>query len=96
MTLKQLTKAIPTVNEEGKTQRWRLTVTYSCDFLTRDFEWEADVVSLNKEPEDFTKAELLNLCNTQRFDKVFDALCEALLNPISENRIEDFNVDDLD
>ncbi len=95
MTTKQLTQAIPTVNEEGKTQRWSLTITYSCDSLTRNFRREIEVGNLNKEPEEFTKEELLNLCNIERLDALFEIICNIASNPIIETTINDFNVENL-
>ena len=95
MTTKQLARAIPTVNEEGKTQRWSLTITYSCDSLTRNFRREIEVGNLGKEPEEFTKEELLNLCNIDRLDALFEIICNTSSDSVIETTINDFSVENL-
>jgi hypothetical protein len=92
---KALSKAIPTVKTNGKVKKWDLTVIYSCNDLTKDFSREADVEYLEKEPNEFTKAELLNLCNTAHLDMVFDSFYGSMTTPPTESKVDDFDITSL-
>lgn len=92
---KALAKAIPTVKTNGKVKKWDLTVIYSCNGLTKDFGREADVEYLDKEPSDFTKAELLDLCNTVHLDMVFDSFYGSMTGTPTEEKLNDFDITSL-
>jgi hypothetical protein len=92
---KALSKAIPTVKTNGKVKKWDLTVIYSCNGLNKDFGCEADVEYLDKEPTDFTKAELLDLCNTVHLDMVFDSFYGSMTGTPTETRDDSFDITSL-
>jgi hypothetical protein len=92
---KALSKAIPTVKNNGKVRKWDLTVVYSCGALNKDFSKEVDVEYLDKEPADFTKEELLNFCNTVHLDMVFDSYYGSLTAPATEAKVDDFDITSL-
>jgi hypothetical protein len=92
---KALSKAIPTVKNNGKVRKWDLTVVYSCNGLVKDFNREADVEYLDKEPGDFTKDELLGFCNTVHLDMVFDSYYGSLTAPATETKVDTFDITSL-
>jgi len=92
---KALSKAIPTVKTNGKVKKWDLTVVYSCNGLNKDFSRDADVEYLDKAPGDFTKAELLDLCNTVHLDMVFDSFYGSLTAAPTETKVDDFDITSL-
>lgn len=94
-TTRALTKAIPTVKNNGKVKKWDLTLLYSCNGLNRDFNQDIDVEYLDKEPTAFTKEELLGLCNTVQLDRVFDSMYASLVNPPTEERDDSFDITQL-
>jgi hypothetical protein len=89
---KALSKAIPTIKANGKVKKWDLTVVYSCNGLIKDFTREAEVEYLDKEPGDFTKAELLDFCNTVHLDMVFDSFYGSMTSTPTETRDELFDI----
>lgn len=92
---KALSKAIPTVKDNGKVKEWELTVVYTCNNLTRDFNKIVDVEYLNKVPTGFTKAELLGMCSTAHLDQVFDSMYASIVNPPTEQREDNFDINAL-
>jgi hypothetical protein len=92
---KALSKAIPTVKTNGKVRKWDLTVVYSYGGFNRDFGTEVDVEYLDKEPADFTKAELFGFCNTVHWDMVFDSMYGSLTAPATESKVDDFDITSL-
>jgi hypothetical protein len=94
-TTKALSKAIPTVKTNGKVKSWDLTVVYSCNGLIKDFGCGADVEYLDKEPSDFTKAELLGFCNTVHLDMVFDSFYGSMTGTPTEEKVNDFDITSL-
>jgi hypothetical protein len=92
---KALSKAIPTVKTNGKVKSWDLTVVYSCNGLNKDFKRDADVEYLDKEPADFTKEELINLCNPVHLDMVFDSYYGSLTAEPTESKVDDFDITSL-
>lgn len=92
---KALSKAVPTVKTNGKVKKWDLTVVYSCNGLNKDFNREADVEYLDKEPGDFTKVELLNFCNTVHLDMVFDSFYGSMTGTPTETKVDDFDITSL-
>jgi hypothetical protein len=89
---KALSKAIPTIKNNGKVKEWDLTVIYSCKDVTRDFDKTVDTEYLDKEPKDFTKAELLGMCNTAHLDMVFDSVYGSLTATPTESRDDSFDI----
>jgi hypothetical protein len=92
---KALSKAIPTVKNNGKVKKWDLTVFYSCGNLTKDFNKDVDVEYLDKEPGDFTKDELLSFCNTVHLDMVFDSYYGSLTGEPTETKVDSFDITSL-
>lgn len=92
---KALSKAIPTVKNNGKVKKWELTVVYNCNGLTKDFGRDVDVEYLNKEPSDFTKDELLGFCNTVHLDMVFDSFYGSMTGTPTEEKLNDFDITSL-
>lgn len=89
---KALSKAIPTVKNNGKVKSWALTVVYSCNGLIKDFGRDVDVEYLDKEPSEFTKDELLGFCNTVHLDMVFDSFYGSMTGTPTETRVDDFDI----
>lgn len=91
-----LCKAVPTVKANGKVKKWDLAVRYSCGGFNKDFDNEVDVEYLDKEPSDFTKAELFGFCNTVHHDMVFDSMYGSMTGPApTEEKVEDFDITSL-
>lgn len=94
---KTLKKAKPTVRlSDNVVKSWDLEVIYKADAdgWSRSYDHREDVEYLNKTPTQFTKAELLAFSNLP--DAVWDAHYEAFNMPATEERIGDFNLNDLD
>ena len=90
-----LSKAIPTIKANGKVKQWDLTVVYTCNNLTRDFDKTVDVEYLDKVPTGFTKTELLGMCSTAHLDQVFDSMYESITNPSTDQRDGNFDINTL-
>lgn len=93
---KALSKAVPTIKNNGKVKKWNLTVSYSYSGFNRDFDSEVDVEYLDKEPNEFTKVELLGFCNTVSWDAVFDSMYGSLTAPAIETKVNDFDITSLE
>ena len=91
---RNLINAIPTVNAESKVEHWEIEIQYCCDEIKRKFKEFVDVEPLKK-PEEHTKDELLNLCNIQQYDRVFESVCQCIKNLQTENKIKDFDISSL-
>ena len=90
-----VSKAVPTIKNNGKVRKWDLNVLYSCNGLVRDFPVEVDVEYLDKQVEDYTKDELLNLCNIMHLDLVFDSTYQSLTATPTETKLNDFDISTL-
>lgn len=99
-TTKALKKAIPTVrNDDNVVKSWDIEVIYTHtrdDGTTwsRTYPHTEEVEYLNKETSDFTKAELIDFMSSN-MDVIFDAHYEAHNTPPTEEKISNFNINDL-
>ena len=93
-TARNLIGAIPTVNEESKVKHWEIEIEYRCGEIKRKFKEFVDVEPFKK-PEEHTKDELLNLCNIQQYDRVFENICKCVKNLQTENKLKDFDISSL-
>jgi hypothetical protein len=93
---KTLTKAVPTVDLDGKVIKWDVEVEYALNDYVSKFNKQVDVVA-EKAPNDFTKAELLTLANVAHLDLVYDSQYEStqIAQPVTETKVDDFDVESL-
>lgn len=103
-TDKTLSKAVPTVKEDGTVKSWELEVVYSYPAagitttdapLRRKYSETENVEYLNKEAEDFTKTELFSFLNIVQYDAVFDSTYESVVLPPKETRDSTFDLNSL-
>lgn len=93
---KTLKKAVPTVKTDtGIVKSWDLEVLYTSDDngWSRAYPVREEVEHLNKKPETFTKEELIALSRLP--DAVWDAHWESMNLPPTEERVADFNLNNL-
>jgi hypothetical protein len=94
---KTLKKAQPTLRlADGVVKKWDLEVIYKADSngWSRTYPHSEDVEYLNKPVSGYTKSELLAMSNLP--DAVWDAHWEAHNSPPTEERVGDFNLNDLE
>ena len=93
---KTLSKAIPTVREDGIVKSWELEVVYSYPGegydttdapLRRRYEEIEDVEYLGKTPQEFTKSELFSFLNIAQYNLVFDSTYESVVFAPTEKKI---------
>lgn len=103
-TDKTLSKAIPTVNENGIVKSWELEVVYSYPAagytttdapLRRKYSETEEVEYLNKTPQEFTKSELFSFLNITQYDAVFDSTYESVVLPSKETKDTSFDLNSL-
>lgn len=103
-TDKTLSKAIPTVNENGIVKSWELEVVYSypaAGYMTTDaplrrkYSETEEVEYLNKTPQEFTKSELFSFLNITQYDLVFDSTYESVVLPPKETKDTSFDLNSL-
>ena len=104
-TDKTLSKAIPTVNENGIVKSWELEVVYSYPAagyntknapLRRKYSETEEVEYLNKTPQEFAKSELFSFLNITQYDAVFDSTYESVvLPPPKETKDTSFDLNSL-
>lgn len=103
-TDKTLSKAIPTVNENGIVKSWELEVVYSYPAagytttdapLRRKYSETEEVEYLNKTPQEFTKSELFSFLNITQYDAVFDSTYESVVLPPKETKDTSFDLNSL-
>jgi hypothetical protein len=89
---KTLTRAVPTVDENGNVLHWDLAVVYALDGYQSTFE-SAEVAAASKAPDEFTKAELLTEM-AARWDHVFESQYVSTQMPTAEKNVTlaDFDV----
>jgi len=94
---KVLTAAIPTVNAEGNVVSWKLTMEYSLNDYTSNFSDNVKIEEPAKKPEDYSKAELVALMNTDHLDLVFESQYTSvkMAEPSTETDVHDFDVNSL-
>ena len=93
---KTLTKAVPTVDTDGKVIKWDIEVEYSLNDYVSKFNKQVEV-DAEKAPHDFTRAEILTLANVAHLDLVYDSQYEStqVPAPVTETKVDDFDVDSL-
>jgi len=103
-TDKTLSKAIPTVNENGIVKSWELEVVYSYPAagytttdapLRRKYSETEEVEYLNKTPQEFTKSELLSFLNITQYDAVFNSTYESVVLLPKETKDTSFDLNSL-
>jgi len=103
-TDKTLSKAVPTVKEDGTVKSWELEVVYSypaAGFTTtsaplrRKYSETEDVAYLNKTPQQFTRSELFSFLNITQYDAVFDSTYESVVLPPRETKDTSFDLNSL-
>ena len=103
-TDKNLSKAIPTVNENGIVKSWELEVVYSYPAagytttdapLRRKYSETEEVEYLNKTPQEFTKSELFSFMNITQYDAIFDSTYESVVLPPKETKDTSFDLNSL-
>lgn len=87
---KTLSKAVPTINENGIVKSWDLEVVYSYPaagitttdtHLRRKYTETEEVEYLGKTPDQFTKSELFSFLNISQYNLVFDSTYESVVLP---------------
>ena len=93
---KALTKAIPTVDLDGKVIKWYIEVEYSLNDYVSKFDKIVEVEP-TKVPGSYSKAELWELINESHLDAVFDSMYESTHSTAepTEVKIDEFDVDSL-
>ena len=93
---KTITKAVPTVDADGKVIKWDVTVEYALNDYVSTFSKFVDVEA-DKAPEEFSKAELWALVDEAHLDAVYDSQYESVkLAPAPTTEVvSDFSVEDL-
>jgi hypothetical protein len=94
---KILKKATPTVRTSDQVvKKWDIEVIYknTADGWTRAYPHNEDVEWMNKTASQFTKEELIALMPTVT-DTVFESHHKTMTTPRTEQRVGDFNLNDL-
>lgn len=93
---KTITKAVPTVDADGKVIKWEVAVEYSLNDYVSTFSKIVDVEPA-KAPAAFTKAELWELVDEAHLDAVYDSQYESVkLAPApTTEALSDFDVESL-
>jgi hypothetical protein len=93
---KTITKAVPTVDADGKVIKWDVTVEYSLNDYVSTFSKFAEVEA-TKAPAAFSKAELWELVDEAHLDAVYDSQYESvkLAPEPTEHKVDGFDVDSL-
>jgi hypothetical protein len=93
---KTITKAVPTVDADGKVIKWDVTVEYSLNDYVSTFSKTVDVEPA-KAPAAFSKAELWELVDEAHLDAVYESQYESVkLAPAPTTEVvSDFSVEDL-
>ncbi len=92
---KNLSQAIPTIDQNGNVKSWQIAILFSCENYAKEFIDEFDVHNLAKTPENFSVQELLNLSHVTTFEKCFNSICEHRASSASETVVRDFNINSL-
>jgi len=95
---KTLKKAIPTVNNEtGVVTKWDIEVVYTADVdgWKTTYSHQEEVEYLNKTVDQYTKSELIAMMPANYSNHIFHAHYEAHNIPPKEDRVGNFNINDL-
>lgn len=93
---KTITKAVPTVNEDGLVVKWDVEVKYELNDYVSTFSKSADVEP-TATPAGYTKAELWALVGEAHLDTVYESQYESVkLAPAPTTEVvSDFDVESL-
>ena len=94
---KTLTKAVPTVDADGKVIKWELTVEFELNDYKSDLQARIELEP-TKAPEDFSKAELFAFPEVEHLSAVYDSQYESTQVPgpaPTETKVDGFDVDSL-
>lgn len=93
---KTITKAVPTVDADGKVIKWEVTVEYALNDYVSTYNKVVEVEA-TKAPAAFSKAELWDLADEAHLDAVYDSQYESVkLAPApTEHKVDGFDVDSL-
>ena len=91
---KTITKAIPTVDLDGKVVRWDVDVEYSLNDYISKFSKQVETEP-TKVPAEYSKAEVWELINEAHLDSVYESQYISTQIPIeiTEIKVDDFDVD---
>jgi len=98
-TTKTLKKAVPTIRlDDNVVKKWDIEVIYkhtanNGTSWSRAYPHTEDVEYMNKTASEFTKAQLISFMNNM--DVIFDAHYEAHNLPPKDERVNNFNINDL-
>lgn len=82
--VKTITKAIPTVNENGKVKNWDIAIQYSLNEYISEFSKNIKIENPDKEPSEYTKDQLFFLSNIVEFDEIYESKYTSIKFPIEE------------
>lgn len=94
---KTLTKAIPSVDADGKVVKWELDIEFSLNDYVSNLSARVELEP-TKAPEDFTKAELFAFPEVEHLSAVYDSQYQSTQLPApepAEVRVDDFDVEAL-
>lgn len=94
--VKTITKAIPTVDLDGKVVKWDVEVEYSLNDYVSTFGRSVEVEA-TKVPAGFSKAELWELVEEAHLDAVYESQYASTQMSVEETevKVDDFDVDSL-
>ena len=94
--VKTITKAIPTVDLDGKVIKWDVEVEYSLNDYVSNFQKSVEVEA-TKAPASFSKAELWEAIDEAHLDTVYESQyvsTQISVEP-TEVKVDGFDVDSL-
>lgn len=94
---KTLTKAVPTVDADGKVTKWELTVEFELNDYKSLLQARVELEP-TKAPGAFSRAELFALPEVEHLSAVYDSQYESTQVPAAapaETRVDGFDVDSL-
>lgn len=96
--VKTITKAVPTLNENGKVKSWDIVIQYSLNEYISEFSKNIKIENPDKEPSEYTQDELFFLSNVIEFDEVYESKYTSVKIPteeITETVVSDFDFNNL-
>lgn len=93
---KTITKAIPTVDLDGKVTKWDVEVEYSLNDYVSKFSKQVETEP-TKAPAEYSKAEIWGLVNEAHLDFVYESQYISTQIPVepTEVKVDEFDVDSL-
>lgn len=90
---KALCAAVPTIRtEDNIVKSWDLSIMFSYNGFNREYSHNANVLYMQKKADEFTKSDLMALCNVAQMEQIFDAHYEATTAQPVEQRLGDFDI----